>query len=174
MTTATPFPAIRAASMDQVVLDLLESIAMQESALSYILCAESQKMRAALGMDDIDLNKLLEANDSAANMVHAVANLGLILKDSWSLWSTACPATSPSRWKTAQTAATRSDEPGRPAPLHSKNARPVRGRAFCVAAVTASGGSASRGCRPGRRRGPARPGPLPVRFRSGGRRRPAG
>ncbi len=81
MTTATPFPAIRAASMDQVVLDLLESIAMQESALSYILCAESQKMRAALGMDDIDLNKLLEANDSAANMVHAVANLGLILKD---------------------------------------------------------------------------------------------
>ena len=81
MTTATPFPAIRAASMDQVVLDLLESIAMQESALSYILCAESQKMRAALGMDGIDLNKLLEANDSAANMVHAVANLGLILKD---------------------------------------------------------------------------------------------
>ena len=32
-------------------------------------------------MNEIDLCKLLEVNDSATNMVHAVANLELVLKD---------------------------------------------------------------------------------------------
>lgn len=81
MTTFNSCPGIEAHSMDQVILDLLESIALQESALSYILCAESQKMKAAINMDGIDLCKLLEINDSATNMVHAVANLELVLKD---------------------------------------------------------------------------------------------
>ena len=74
-------PAIPKVSLDQAVVDLLESIALQESALSHILCAESQKMKTALEMDEIDLCKLLEINDSATNMVHAVANLELLLKD---------------------------------------------------------------------------------------------
>ena len=45
------------------------------------LCAETQKMKAALSMEELDLCKLLEVNDSATNMVHAVANLELILKE---------------------------------------------------------------------------------------------
>ena len=53
----------------------------QETALSHILCAESQKMKVAMGLDGLDLCKLLEVNDSATNMVHAVANLELVLKD---------------------------------------------------------------------------------------------
>ena len=82
MTTInTTCPKIEARSIHQVVLDLFESIAMQEGALSYILCAESQKMKTALNMEGIDLCKLLEINDSATNMVHAVANLELVLKD---------------------------------------------------------------------------------------------
>ena len=32
-------------------------------------------------LDGLDLCKLLEVNDSATNMVHAVANLELVLKD---------------------------------------------------------------------------------------------
>ena len=32
-------------------------------------------------MNEIDLCKLLEVNDSATNMVHAVANLELVLKE---------------------------------------------------------------------------------------------
>ena len=83
-------PALPRVSLDQAVVDLMESIALQESALSHILCAESQKMKAALSMeemdaamklDGLDLCKLLEVNDSATNMVHAVANLELILKE---------------------------------------------------------------------------------------------
>ncbi len=32
-------------------------------------------------MEELDLCKLLEVNDSATNMVHAVANLELVLKE---------------------------------------------------------------------------------------------
>ena len=68
-------------TLDQAVIDLMESIALQETALSHILCAESQKMKVAMGLDGLDLCKLLEVNDSATNMVHAVANLELVLKE---------------------------------------------------------------------------------------------
>ena len=74
-------PALPRVSFDQAVIDLMESIALQENALSHILCAESRKMDAAMKLDGLDLCKLLEVNDSATNMVHAVANLELVLKD---------------------------------------------------------------------------------------------
>ena len=83
-TNCTPTlecPALPRVTLDQAVIDLLESIALQESALSHILCAESQKMETAMAMKEVDLCKLLEINDSATNMVHAVANLELALKD---------------------------------------------------------------------------------------------
>ena len=70
-------PEMPKVTLDQAVIDLMESIALQETALSHILCAESQKMK----VDGLDLCKLLEVNDSATNMVHAVANLELVLKD---------------------------------------------------------------------------------------------
>ena len=66
-------PALPRVTFDQAVIDLMESIALQESALSHILCAETQKMKAALSMEEV--------NDSATNMVHAVANLELVLKE---------------------------------------------------------------------------------------------
>ena len=74
-------PCLPKVTLDQAVIDLMESIALQETALSHILCAESQKMKVAMGLDGLDLCKLLEVNDSATNMVHAVANLELVLKD---------------------------------------------------------------------------------------------
>ena len=82
-TNCTPLecPALPRVTLDQAVIDLLESIALQESALSHILCAESRKMQKAMDLDGLDLCKLLEVNDSATNMVHAVANLELVLKD---------------------------------------------------------------------------------------------
>ncbi len=88
-------PALPRVSFDQAVVDLMESIALQESALSHILCAETQKMKAALSMEELDLCKLLEVNDSATNMVHAVANLELVLKRSWN--SSPTTSTTPRR-----------------------------------------------------------------------------
>ena len=80
-TTRCPCPCLPKVTLEQAVIDLVESIALQESALSHILCAETQKMKAALSMEELDLCKLLEVNDSATNMVHAVANLELVLKE---------------------------------------------------------------------------------------------
>ena len=80
-TTRCPCPCLPKVTLEQAVVDLVESIALQESALSHILCAETQKMKAALSMEELDLCKLLEVNDSATNMVHAVANLELVLKE---------------------------------------------------------------------------------------------
>ena len=79
--TQCPCPCLPKVTLEQAVVDLVESIALQENALSHILCAESRKMEAAMGLDGLDLRKLLEVNDSATNMVHAVANLELVLKD---------------------------------------------------------------------------------------------
>jgi hypothetical protein len=67
-------------SMCQAVTDLVESIALEETAMSHILNAEGEKLQKALEMD-IDVCKLLEVNDSATDMVHAIANLELVLKD---------------------------------------------------------------------------------------------
>ena len=72
--TRSQCPEMPKVTLDQAVIDLMESIALQETALS-------QKMKVAMGLDGLDLCKLLEVNDSATNMVHAVANLELVLKD---------------------------------------------------------------------------------------------
>ena len=74
-------PALPRVSFDQAVVDLMESIALQESALSHILGAETPKLTAALSLEELDLCTLLDVNDSATNMVHAVANLELVLKE---------------------------------------------------------------------------------------------
>lgn len=67
--------------MCQAVTDLVESIALEETAMSHILNAEGEKIQAALAMECTDICQLLEVNDSVANMVHAIANLELVLKD---------------------------------------------------------------------------------------------
>ena len=63
--TRSQCPEMPKVTLDQAVIDLMESIALQETALSHILCAESQKMKVAMGLDGLDLCKLLEVNDSA-------------------------------------------------------------------------------------------------------------
>ena len=55
--TTLECPALPRVTLSQAVIDLMESIALQESALSHILCAESQKMKTALAMNEIDLCK---------------------------------------------------------------------------------------------------------------------
>lgn len=63
-TTRCPCPCLPKVTLEQAVVDLVESIALQENALSHILCAESRKMDAAMKLDGLDLCKLLEVNDS--------------------------------------------------------------------------------------------------------------
>ena len=68
-------PEMPKVSLDQAVVDLMESIALQETALSHILCAESRKMQKAMDLDGLDLCKLLEVNDSTTNMARRCQTL---------------------------------------------------------------------------------------------------
>ena len=75
-------PEMPKVSLDQAVVDLMESMPCRKRRSATILCAESRKMQKAMDLDGLDLCKLLEVNDSATNMVHAVAKtLELVLKD---------------------------------------------------------------------------------------------
>ena len=48
--TRSQCPEMPKVTLDQAVIDLMESIALQETALSHILCAESQKMKVAMAL----------------------------------------------------------------------------------------------------------------------------
>lgn len=68
-------------TMCQAVTDLVESIALMETALSHILNAQGEKIQAALAMECTDICQLLEVNDSVTNVVNAVTALEQTLKD---------------------------------------------------------------------------------------------
>ena len=83
--TTSPNPI----SMSQAITDLIESIALEETALSHILNAEGEKLQKVLAMEDVSLNQILDVNETVMNMVTTVnelehtlrANLELVLKD---------------------------------------------------------------------------------------------
>lgn len=68
-------------SIQQAVTDLIESIALEETALSHILNAEGEKLQRIIAMQDADFCKIIETNESVVNMVGAVGDLELILKE---------------------------------------------------------------------------------------------
>ena len=68
-------------TMCQAVTDLIESIALEETALSHILNAEGEKLQRVIGLEDVDFCQLMEVNDSVANMVGVVSSLELVLKE---------------------------------------------------------------------------------------------
>ena len=83
-TNCTPTlecPALPRVTLDQAVIDLLESIALEETALSHILNAEGEKIQKVLAQEPADFCRIVEVNESVVNMVSAVSNLELILKD---------------------------------------------------------------------------------------------
>ena len=67
-------------TMCQAVTNLIESIALEETALSHILNAEGEKLQKAVSMD-CNMRELLEVNESVVNMVGAVSNMENVLKE---------------------------------------------------------------------------------------------
>ena len=66
--TTSPNPI----SMSQAITDLIESIALEETALSHILNAEGEKLQKVLAMEDVSLNQILDVNETVMNMVTTV------------------------------------------------------------------------------------------------------
>ena len=75
--TTSPNPI----SMCQGINDLIESIALEETALSHILNAEGEKLQKVLAMEDVSLNQILDVNETVMNMVTTVNELEHTLRD---------------------------------------------------------------------------------------------
>lgn len=59
---------------------LLQSIALEETAISHILNAEGEKLQKAIAMHNCDHKDLLEINKSVGEMVDKITNLEIVLK----------------------------------------------------------------------------------------------
>ncbi|MCL2086502.1 MAG: hypothetical protein FWH05_02765 [Oscillospiraceae bacterium] len=66
-------------SRDQAITDVIESIALQETALSHILNAEGEKMQAFIAAKDIQPNDLLRLNCAVAKFVRTITKLEFLL-----------------------------------------------------------------------------------------------
>lgn len=70
----------------QAITDIIESVALQETALSHILNAEGEKLQKILSFEDLRTETILQANKSVESMVDAVSGLELILKQKLELF----------------------------------------------------------------------------------------
>ncbi len=75
-------PKIECNNIDKccAAASLVQSIALEETAISHILNAEGEKIQKALGLHDCDMKDILEVNKSVADMVDKVTSLEVVLK----------------------------------------------------------------------------------------------
>ena len=65
----------------QTITDIIQSVALEETALSHILNAEGEKIQKVVAMENATAEILLETNKSVEAMVNSISNLEMILKD---------------------------------------------------------------------------------------------
>lgn len=75
MPVITPSTTTRS----QAITDIIESVALEETALSHILNAEGEKIQKMVAMEAVRPEVLLAANKSVESMVNAVSRLEMIL-----------------------------------------------------------------------------------------------
>lgn len=63
----------------QAITDIIQSVALEETALSHILNAEGEKIQKIVAMEDVTPEILLATNKSVESMVNAVSRLEMIL-----------------------------------------------------------------------------------------------
>ena len=83
MPVITPGESTRS----QAITDLIESVALQETALSHIINAEGEKIQAIIGMEDISSDELLDLNNSVQTMITAILRLEIIIQSKLELFS---------------------------------------------------------------------------------------
>ena len=62
------------------ITDLIQSVALEETALSHILNAEGEKIQKMVALPDVTPEVLLATNKSVESMVNAVSRLEMILQ----------------------------------------------------------------------------------------------
>ena len=71
----------------QAVTDIIESVALQQAALSHILNAEGEKLQRAVSLPDIDPAQLLRFNQSVEQTIRSVAQLEVIIQSTLQLFT---------------------------------------------------------------------------------------
>lgn len=96
----------------QAITDIIESVALEQTALSHILNAEGEKLQAVIAVADVSPAQLLDANTSVSKLTNAVSRLELILQSKLELFSdcicTECNTTSTTTTTTSTTSTTTS------------------------------------------------------------------
>ena len=65
---------------EQAITDIIESVALEETALSHILNAEGEKLQRIFAFDSITPETVLAANHSVEATVNAIAGLESVLE----------------------------------------------------------------------------------------------
>lgn len=71
----------------QAITDIIESVALEQTALSHILNAEGEKLQKAISFQKIDQCELLEINNSIQKTIIEVTKLEIILQSKLELFS---------------------------------------------------------------------------------------
>ena len=82
MPVITPSTTTRS----QAITDLIESVALEETALSHILNAEGEKIQKMVALDGVTPEMFRAANKSVESMVNAVSRLDMILQSKLSVF----------------------------------------------------------------------------------------
>ena len=72
---------------EQAITDIIESVALQETALAHILNAEGEKMQAIIAMPDVTVEQLMQLNQSVTKMINTVTRLEMVLQAKLELFS---------------------------------------------------------------------------------------
>ena len=79
------FPRLEDLSFEQAINSILLSVAMEEAALSHILNAEGEKIQFVLENKCVDVQKVIEVNESVTSLISRIADLQIILKSKMQL-----------------------------------------------------------------------------------------
>ena len=67
-------------SREQAVTDLIQSVALQEAALSHIINAEGEKMQKIIAIDNVTPEQLLTLNRSVESLINSIMRLELMFQ----------------------------------------------------------------------------------------------
>lgn len=71
---------------EEAITDIIESVALEETALSHILNAEGEKLQAVIAINGVSAETLLATNKSVKAMVDAVTRLEVVLQSKLALF----------------------------------------------------------------------------------------
>lgn len=76
-------------SRSQAITDIIESIALEQTALSHVLNAEGEKIQKVVALSTMpaDVNKMLSTNKSVKHMVNSITRLEVLLQTKLELFS---------------------------------------------------------------------------------------